>query len=129
MKMPNLKTAKNAAGLPADLPFFERFLPDGQQWFSPKEVAAILGRSDQWVRKAFEAGTIFGCSANGTRPAARQKKQYISIPRDCLLLFLATSANFSGADYTYALVDLAKRLNERDIKLFYNALASARNKI
>lgn len=39
---------------------FASLVPDGQEWFSPKEAGSIIGRSDQFVRDSFNNGQNHG---------------------------------------------------------------------
>ena len=51
-------TNKYFENQPVDCSYFSGLLPEGQDWFSPKEIGAIIGRSDQYVRNTFYSGKI-----------------------------------------------------------------------
>ena len=74
---------------------FDDFIPPNQQWFSPKEVASITGRSDQFVRNSFYNGKIFGHMSNGLAKKGEEKKSYLRVHRDAILIYLLESANYS----------------------------------
>lgn len=74
---------------------FDDFIPPNQQWFSPKEVASIIGRSDQFVRNSFYNGKIFGHMSNGLAKKGEEKKSYLRVHRDAILIYLLESANYS----------------------------------
>ena len=74
---------------------FDDFIPPNQQWFSPKEVASIIGRSDQFVRNSFYNGKIFGHMSNGLAKKGGEKKSYLRVHRDAILIYLLESANYS----------------------------------
>ncbi|MEM9226831.1 MAG: hypothetical protein AAGA45_02595 [Verrucomicrobiota bacterium] len=77
---------------------FAFHLPDQQQeWYSPKEVAAIIGRSDQYVRDAFDNQRILGYAGNGR--ARQAKRRNYLIHREGLLLFLLETANYRPEDF------------------------------
>lgn len=74
---------------------FTDFVPSNQQWFSPKEVARIIGRSDQFVRNSFYSGKILGHLSNGIARKGEEKKSYLRVHRDAILMYLLESANYS----------------------------------
>ena len=96
--------------LPADV--FAKFLPKGQEWFSPKETGAIIGRSDQYVRNTFYSGKIFGHLSNGLAKKGMEKKTYLRVHRSAILLYLAQSANYTSDDIHEALMQVISRLSD-----------------
>lgn len=84
---------------------FDYLLPAGKEWFTPKEVAAIIGRTDQFVRDALDSRRILGhsCSARGA-----QKRRTYHIHRDGLLLFLLETANYEPQDKLDRMADILK---------------------
>ena len=71
---------------------FSSLFPKGQEWFSPKEAGYIIGRSDQFVRNSFYSGKIFGHLSNGLAKRGEEKKTYMRVHRDAIVLFLMESA-------------------------------------
>jgi hypothetical protein len=78
---------------------FAFLLPSSQQWFSPKEMAAIIGKTDQYVRNAFDNQKILGHLLNGSAPKGEEKRKTYMISRESILLFLFETANFSPEDF------------------------------
>ena len=48
-----------------------------KEWFTPKEIANVIGRCDAWVRNRFRANPRCFNTGNGS-------KVYLAIPRDTL---------------------------------------------
>ncbi len=104
---------------------FGDFVPPNQQWFSPKEVAAIIGRSDQFVRNSFYSGKIMGHMSNGLARKGEEKKSYLRVHRDAILMYLLESANYTPDTFMegieqllqnrsqYQLMRLEKMIRER----------------
>jgi hypothetical protein len=91
---------------------FSFLLPGPQQWFSPKEVAAIIGKTDQYVRNAFDNQKILGHLLNGNAPRGEERRRTYMISRENILLFLFETANFSPEDFLDRLCDV---LNNRSV--------------
>ena len=87
---------------------FDSMMPMHQRWFSPKEVAAIIGKTDQYVRNAFDNQKILGHVHNGSAPRGAEKKKTYMISREGVLLFLLETANFSPVDFIDRLVDILR---------------------
>ncbi|MBO5254810.1 MAG: hypothetical protein J6B07_03190 [Opitutales bacterium] len=102
--------------------YFSGLLPDGQDWFSPKEIGAIIGRSDQYVRNTFYSGKIFGHLSNGLAKKGFEKKTYLRIHRSAIALYLAQSANYSSDDLIEALVQIISRLSDYQLMRVDKAL-------
>ncbi len=94
---------------------FGYLLPPGKQWFTPKEVAAVIGRTDQFVRNALDSRRILGhsCSAR-----SQPKRQTYHVHRDGLLLFLLETANYAPQDKLERLGEILKR-SSPDERHFY----------
>jgi hypothetical protein len=86
---------------------FSFMVPD-QEWFSPKEMANIIGKTDQYIRDAFDNQKIFGHIANGRSPRGQEKRKTYQIHRDGVLLYLMETANYSSEDFTERIVDLIR---------------------
>jgi hypothetical protein len=78
---------------------FSFLLPTSQQWFLPKEMAAIIGKTDQYVRNAFENQKILGHLLNGSASRGAEKRRTYMISRENILLFLFETANFSPENF------------------------------
>jgi hypothetical protein len=48
-------------------------VPD-KEWFSPKEMADIIGKTDQYIRDAFDNQKIFGHISNARSPRGQEKR-------------------------------------------------------
>lgn len=88
------------------LEHFGNLLPSSQQWFSPKEMASIIGKTDQYVRNAFDNQKILGHVHNGSAPKGQEKKKTYLISRENVLLFLLETANFSPEDFMDRLTEI-----------------------
>ncbi len=95
-----------------DTGYFSGLLPKNQEWFSPKEIGAIIGRSDQYVRDSFYSGKIFGHQSNGLCKKGFEKKSYLRVHRNAVALYLAQSANYSSDDLIEALVQIIARMTD-----------------
>lgn len=78
-----------------------------QQWFSAKEVGAIIGRTDQFVRDLLDNQKLLGHSLQARGASLRKCYQ---IPRHGLELYLLETANYSGDDYCRHILQLIRRL-------------------
>lgn len=90
------------------LEHFGNLLPSSQQWFSPKEMASIIGKTDQYVRNAFDNQKILGHIHNASAPKGKEKKKTYLISRENVLLFLLETANFSPDDFIERLTEILK---------------------
>ena len=79
--------------------FFERLLPDHKQWYTVKEAAAVLGRSDQYIRDCFDNQKILGHIWNGKAARGKEQRRSYHIPRESLILFLMETANYQAGDF------------------------------
>lgn len=95
---------------------FSSLFPSGQEWFSPKEAGFIIGRSDQFVRNSFYSGKIFGHLSNGLAKRGEEKKTYMRVHRDAIVLFLMESANYTPESFMRELETVI--LNRSDYQLF-----------
>lgn len=83
---------------------YELLFENGKVWYSSKEAAQILGMSVQFVRDAFESQELMGqeVASRGVDGIRRTKL----IHRDCLLVYLMQTANYTPRDF----LDKMKRL-------------------
>ncbi|MDR0595331.1 MAG: hypothetical protein LBF94_01350 [Puniceicoccales bacterium] len=85
---------------------FEFLLPPTQRWFSPKEVAAIIGKSAQYVRDAFDNQKILGHTMSGRAPKGKEKRKTYQISRESLMLYLIETANYTSDEFLLKLRDI-----------------------
>ena len=79
--------------------FFEQLLSDNKAWYTVKEVAAILGKSEQYVRDCFDNQKMLGHVWNAKAERGKEKRRTYHISRKCLVLFLMETANFDVNDF------------------------------
>lgn len=91
---------------------FASLLPKGQEWFSPKEAGNIIGRSDQFIRNSFYSGKIFGHLSNGIAPKGEEKKTYLRVHRDAIIMYLLESANYTPESFMESLESLLMRRSD-----------------
>lgn len=95
---------------------FSQLLPPGKEWFTPIEVAKIIGRTPQYVRNAFDSQRLMGHAMSvptgrGLRPRKRHQ-----ITREALLIFLLETANYTPEDYTYHMERLLDRMHVKYLR-------------
>ena len=93
-----------------------RFMVPEKTWFSPKEMANIVGKTDQYIRDAFDNQKIFGHTSNGRSPRGQEKRKTYQIHRDGILLYLLETANYSPEDFAERIVDLIRLKPETTLK-------------
>lgn len=91
---------------------FAYLFPKGREWFSPREAGEIIGRSDQFVRNSFYSGKIYGHLSNGLAKRGEEKKTYLRVNRDAIVLFLLESANYTPESFLQSLEELIMRRSE-----------------
>ena len=82
-----------------------------QAWLTPKEVAAILNRTDQFVRDLVENGRILGHALNAR---GRRRKSY-QIHRIALELYLLQTANFAPDELAKSILRLVDSLPRKQV--------------
>lgn len=87
---------------------FEFLLPPTKKWFTPKEVACIIGKSDQYVRDAFDNQKIFGHILSGRAPKGSERRKTYQISRENLLMYLMETANYNFEDFTDRFTEILK---------------------
>lgn len=104
---------------------FEFLLPKGQEWFTPKEVGRIIGRSDQFVRNCFNEGKIMGHISVGASKRGSEKRTFMRVHRNGLIIYLLETANYTSEMFleslkevvngctTYQLMRIDKMLKEK----------------
>ena len=91
---------------------FASLVPEGQEWFSPKEAGSIIGRSDQFVRDSFSTGKIMGHTSNGIAPKGEEKKSYLRVHRDAIIMYLLESANYTPESFMESLESILERRSD-----------------
>jgi len=86
---------------------FTPILPAGQEWFTTREAAQILGRTAQYVRDCFEAGSLAGHRI-AARAASGATRYYYQFHRDSLQLYLLETANYTPDDFADRMAALIK---------------------
>jgi hypothetical protein len=92
----------------------ELVLDARKEWYSSYEAAQVLGVSAQFVRNCFDDQTLMGHEI-GTH--SNRSKKYKLIHRDCLLMYLLETANFSAEDFSRRLQQLLSRRSEEELRL------------
>jgi hypothetical protein len=87
-----------------------------KEWFSPKEMADIIGKTDQYIRDAFDNQKIFGHVSNARSPRGQEKRKSYQIHRDGVLLYLLETANYSPEDFTERIIELIRSKPEIVLK-------------
>ena len=87
--------------------FLEFIDAEKQDWYSAKEVAAILGRTDQFVRDLLDNQRIMGHTLYARGDSRRKSYQ---IHRSALQLYLLETANYTPSDFTQRLLRIISLL-------------------
>ena len=95
-----------------DFEYFSSLIPNGQDWFSPKEAGNIIGRSDQFVRDSFNTGKIMGHTSNGIAKKGEEKKTYLRVHRDALIIYLLNSANYTTESFLQSIESIISRCSD-----------------
>ncbi len=101
------------SGHPIDpMEHFASLMPEGQEWFSPKEAGNIIGRSDQFIRDSFYTGKIMGHTSNGIAPKGEEKKSYLRVHRDAIIMYLLESANYTPESFMEGLESILSKRSD-----------------
>ncbi len=95
-----------------DYEYFSSLIPKGQDWFSPKEAGNIIGRSDQFIRDSFSSGKILGHTSNGVAKKGAEKKNYLRVHRDAIVLYLLESANYTTESFIKSIETILSRCSD-----------------
>ncbi|MDR2668077.1 MAG: helix-turn-helix domain-containing protein, partial [Puniceicoccales bacterium] len=82
-----------------------------REWFTAKELAALLGRTDQFVRDMVDNGRILGHTLQGRGASGRKVYQ---IHRSAVELYLLETANFTPSEYVTRVFNVVARLPRSD---------------
>jgi hypothetical protein len=90
-----------------------------KQWFTAKELAALLDRTDQFVRDLFESRRILGHTlcARGTT-----ERRVYQAHRRAVELYLLETANFHPDEYVHCLAALVRKLPKKQRDLLRDLL-------
>jgi hypothetical protein len=102
---------------------FDFILLPGKQWYTPKEVASAIGRSDQFVRDAFENQKFLGHMNNARARRGRERRRTYQIHRECVILFFLETANYSPDDFLDRLQELLRNRSPKELALIQRFLA------
>lgn len=94
---------------------FEFMLPPGQQWFSPKEVASLIGRTDQFVRDAFDNQKILGHQNNARARKGHERRRTYQIHREAVILFLLETANYHPKDFLQRIEEILRNRSPQQL--------------
>ncbi len=89
-----------------DISHYRFLLPPDKDWFSAKEVATLIGKTDQYIRDCYDSQRIPGHASSGHPLKGRETRRTYSFHRDCVLLFLMETANFEPADFMERLLEI-----------------------
>jgi hypothetical protein len=98
------------------LDIFHRIDP-AKEWFTVKEVAALLGRTDQFVRDLLEHRRILGHALYARGDATRKSHQ---VHRSAVELYLLETANFRPTEYVQRLLQLLRQLPREQREMVRN---------
>jgi hypothetical protein len=103
---------------------FSFLLPPNKQWFSPKEVASMIGRTDQFVRDAFDNQKILGHQNNGRARKGKERRRTYQIHREAVLLFLLETANYRPKDFVERLQEILHNRSPQQLSQVHRYLAT-----
>lgn len=81
---------------------FDSLLPQEKEWYSTREAALVVGRTDEFIRGCCEHQEILH------HRHGRKRKTY-AIPRDGLLLYLLETASYDSPEYADRLFEIIQR--------------------
>ncbi|WP_309382708.1 hypothetical protein [Cerasicoccus frondis] len=79
-------------------PHFDALLPKGKIWFNTNEVAALLGRTGQFVRDCCDTGRLHGHRITSYQSTGKLRYTY-QFHRDALQLFLLETATYEADEF------------------------------
>lgn len=87
---------------------FDTLLPKGKMMYSPKEVAELIGMSPQFVRDLIDSNQLLAHKYNSKHEFSRNinTRRHVMIPRDKILLFLLSTANYEPEEFMTQLKEL-----------------------
>lgn len=93
--------------------FLEFIDASKQEWYSAKEVAAILGRTDQFVRDLLDNQRLMG---HALYARGNSKRKSYQIHRSALQLYLLETANYQPRDFTQRLLRIISLLPNKEFQ-------------
>jgi len=107
---------------------FECLFPKNKDWFSPKEVAAMLGCSDQYIRNSIHSGKIMGHIAGKVLDRNLDNKSFIRIHKHAVLVYLFETANYTSDSFIEKISEIISRRSDFELmrleKIIKNLLYS-----
>ncbi|MFI3290326.1 MAG: helix-turn-helix domain-containing protein [Opitutales bacterium] len=94
---------------------FEFMFSNNKNWFSPREVAKMLGCSDQYVRNCIYAGKLFAHVASRENEAGDDVKSYIRIHRQGIEMYLLETANYTNDTFFEKITQILARRNSYEL--------------
>lgn len=94
---------------------YEHLFTTKQEWFSPKEVGYMIGRSDQYVRDAFDNQKIKGHMFSGKSKNGKEARKSYQIHKDAVLLYLVETANYDPPDFIKCIKNLLKNRSKQQL--------------
>jgi len=101
---------------------FEAMLPEGQKWFTAKELGDIVEVCENLIRDRMDNDEILGLKIT-KKDQSKKKRRYRThrIPRAGAVIWLATHANFTASDLERELCHIFTKLpreTRRNLYLF-----------
>jgi hypothetical protein len=106
-----------------NLQHFAFLVPPNKQWFSPKEVASMIGRTDQFVRDAFDNQKILGHQNNGRARKGRERRRTYQIHREAVLLFFLETANYRPKDFVDRVQEILRNRSPQQLSQLHRYLS------
>jgi len=103
---------------------FDFILPPDKLWYTPKEAGSAIGRSDQFVRDAFENQKIFGHTNNGRARRGRERRLTYQIHREAVLLYLSETANYDPEDFVERIQEVLRNRSPKQLLQIQRHLAN-----
>ncbi|MEO0796056.1 MAG: hypothetical protein AAFX93_12880 [Verrucomicrobiota bacterium] len=95
---------------------FHSLIDEDKEWYSVQDVAAIIGRTDQYVRDCFDNGHLLGHRLVGrSRNGASGRRSY-QVHRDGLVLYLLETANYEPEDFMERVASILSKRHPDEIQ-------------
>ncbi|MBK1859483.1 hypothetical protein, partial [Cerasicoccus arenae] len=96
-------------------PHFSPLLPTDKTWFNTKDVASMLGRTDQYVRDCYDSGRLPGHRL-AAGPVSERTRHVYQFHRDALLMYLLETANYTPEDFEERLAALIRGRSPEEMR-------------
>jgi len=84
----------------------------------------MIGRTDQFVRDAFDNQKILGHQNNGRARKGRERRRTYQIHREAVLLFLLETANYRPKDFVERLQEILHNRSPQQLSQVQRYLSS-----